>query len=221
METGIVSSENANPAPDPVEPTSGENPSSDGDLDPAAKKIAELEAALQEEKNKYLYLYADFDNHKKRAIKERSDLMKFGWENIARDMAEVLDNLDRAVAHIPADAESAWKDGVQMTTNQLRSALEKHGVTRVASKDSAFNPELHDALGQEPSPAEAGTITQVLTEGYRQLRSGQGLSARFDKKFDKKRIAPTFKMRGRPTRFKDKTDSRRSIEQWAKSSVST
>lgn len=129
-------------------------------------KIQDLELSLKEEKNKYLYLYADFDNYKKRMIKERSDLVKFGWENIARDLLAVVDNLERAVAHGAEKADANLKQGVEMTLTQFRQTLEKQGVTPITSQGSVFNPELHEAMGQEPSDLPQGTITQTLVKGY-------------------------------------------------------
>jgi len=125
-----------------------------------------LEAALKEEKNKYLYLYAEFDNYKKRAVKERSDLMKFGWENIARDILGVVDNLDRAIEFMPPSVDTNFKAGIEMTASQFRTTLEKQGVAVISSDGVVFNPELHEAMGQEPSDAPSGTITKTLVKGY-------------------------------------------------------
>lgn len=151
-----------------TEPTSPETPTENGSdpLDLATKKIADLESALTEEKNKYLYLYADFDNFRKRAVKERSDAMKFGWENIARDMLDVVDNLERALEHMPADVDANLKAGIEMTVSQFRSALEKQGVAMIATEKTPFNPEFHEAMGQEPSELPAGSITKTLVKGY-------------------------------------------------------
>lgn len=129
-------------------------------------KIAELEAALKEEKNKYLYLYAEFDNYKKRTIKERSELMKYGWENIARDILGVIDNLERAVEHMPPTTDKNLKTGIEMTVTQFRAVLEKQGVAVIPSDGVIFNPELHEAMGQEPSDLPSGTITKTLVKGY-------------------------------------------------------
>lgn len=134
----------------------------DQDLSP----IVQLEAKLQEEKNKYLYLYAEFDNFKKRAVKERSDLMKYGWENIARELLGVLDNLERAVDHIPENTDKNLRTGIEMVLNQFRSTLEKQGVLPITTTGQNFNPEFHEAMGQEPSDLPQGLVTQALVPGY-------------------------------------------------------
>jgi molecular chaperone GrpE len=169
----VNESPQSSPTPPESSPENGNGSTSPGTASAAEVKIAELEGALAaaearvtEEKNKYLYLYADFDNFKKRTVKERSDLMKFGWENVARDLLGVVDNLERAVEHMPANVDANLRTGIEMILSQFRTALEKQGVTPITSDGSAFNPDLHEALGQEPADAPAGTITKTLVKGY-------------------------------------------------------
>ncbi|MBS1963885.1 MAG: nucleotide exchange factor GrpE [Bdellovibrionales bacterium] len=159
------------PSAQPTEPSeerkSAETPkSAPSPLEAAEAKIAELEAALKDEKSKYLYLYADFDNFKKRAVKERSDAMKFGWESIAREILGVVDNLERAVEHMPKDIDANLRTGIEMTIGQFRSVLEKQGVALIPAEGQTFNPELHEAMGQEPSSLPSGAITKTLVKGY-------------------------------------------------------
>ena len=137
--------------------------SANGASDP---QIQELEAAVKEKENKYLYLYAEFDNFKKRALKERSDLMKFGWENVARDLLLVLDNIDRALQHAPTSTEKNFMNGLQMVQQQFRDALIKQGVQKIDVEKKAFDPHIHEAVGQLPSELPAGTIVKEETAGY-------------------------------------------------------
>jgi molecular chaperone GrpE len=92
--------------------------------------------------------------------------LKFGWENVARDLLSVIDNLERAVEHMPANVDANLRTGIEMTLSQFRSTLERQGVTPITSDGSLFTPDLHEALGQEPSDAAAGTITKTLVKGY-------------------------------------------------------
>ncbi len=161
-----MSSETTPPTPNEPTQERPESPNSGSTLDPSSARIAELEAALTEEKNKYLYLYAEFDNFRKRAIKERSDAMKFGWENIARDILGVVDNLERVLEHMPADMDESFRTGIEMTISQFRTTLEKQGVSLITTENTPFNPELHEAMGQEPSELPAGSITKTLVKGY-------------------------------------------------------
>jgi molecular chaperone GrpE len=133
------------------------------DLD---KKVLDLEVQLKEKDAKYLYLYAEFENYKKRAVKERSDAMKFGWENVARDLVEVIDNLERGLAHMPAGTDKNLAAGLNMTLTQFRTALQKQGVALIDSVGKVFDPEFHEATGQEPSDLPEGTISRELLKGY-------------------------------------------------------
>jgi molecular chaperone GrpE len=136
------------------------------ELEAAQKRIAELEAQLKEKESKYLYLYADFENFKKRAVKERSDLMKYGWEPIAYDLLEVLDNLERALAHLPPGTDKQLSSGLGLIANQFRTALTKQGVQQVPSLDQPFDPNFHEAVAHEPSDRPEGVVTQEHGRGY-------------------------------------------------------
>lgn len=130
------------------------------------KRITDLEAEVKEKEAKYLYLYAEFENFKKRSIKERSDLLKFGWESAARDLLQVVDNLERALAHFPASADKSWVEGIQMVLQQFLNILSQQGIQRVETIQKPFDPHLHEAVGQEESALPAETITQELSRGY-------------------------------------------------------
>lgn len=132
----------------------------------AQPQIAELEAQLKEKDSKYLYLYAEFENFKKRAIKERSDSIKFGWEPVARELLEVADNLDRALAHTPANTDKNLLDGLKMVLNQFRSTLEKQGVQQIQALNKPFDPNLEEAVGQDCSDQPEGNVVQEVTKGY-------------------------------------------------------
>ena len=133
---------------------------------PAGARVSELETQLRDEKNRYLYLYAEFENFKKRALKERSDAIKFGWEPVARELLEVLDNLERALDHMPAETSKTLVEGLRLVANQFRATLEKQGVQKIDSRGQAFDPHLHEAVGQEPSESPEGTVTQEALRGY-------------------------------------------------------
>jgi molecular chaperone GrpE len=145
---------------------SDQSKSADGSTEDLQKRIQELEAQSKEKEAKYLYLYADFENYKKRAIKERSDLIKYGWEPTARELLQVVDNLERALAHVPPQTDKNLLEGLNMVLNQFKSTLQKQGVTVIESLEKVFDPNLHEAVGQEPSTLPSGTITQEHMRGY-------------------------------------------------------
>lgn len=150
-----------------------ENTNNNNDLDPSAateankpsqEEIVKLE--LDEEKKKYLYLYAEFDTFKKRVIKERSELIKFGTEPLIREMLMVVDNLERALEH--TTDTSALVTGIKMVVQQFADTLMKFGVQKIATEKAKFDPEKHEAVGQEPvdSPELDGCIVKEFQKGY-------------------------------------------------------
>ena len=160
--------EPANSPVNPPTPNAATHASEESSLsvEELQKRTQELEAQSKEKENKYLYLYAEFENYKKRAVKERSDAMKFGWEGVARDLLQVADNLDRALSHIPSGTDKNLADGLNMILAQLRNTMQKQGVQTVDCLGKLFDPELHEAVGQEPSEKPSGTITQEQLKGY-------------------------------------------------------
>jgi molecular chaperone GrpE len=138
-----------------------------GATSPPNPELEALQAQVKEKENKYLYLYAEFENYKKRAIKERSDLIKFGWEKVARDLLQTVDNLERALAHTPVGTDKNLVDGLQMVLTQFKSTLQKQGVETIKSLHQPFNPEFHEAIGQEASAEyPSGAIVREEMPGY-------------------------------------------------------
>lgn len=129
--------------------------------------------AAQEEaakwKNEYLYLKAEFENFKRHNIKERSDLLKFGAERVARDILEVVDNFERALqTKITPETLQTFKVGIEMTAKELKDVLAKHGVTEIPSEGQAFNPAYHEAISSEPTTAvPAGHVARVFKKPYK------------------------------------------------------
>lgn len=148
------------------------------------KQISDLKKAVDKAKTEHLYLLAEFDNYRKNAIKERSDLLKYGHERLARDLVAVLDNFERALAlEVTAENYPQFVSGIKMTAQELTSLLQKNGIEEIPSHEKPFNPEHHEALSSEPTDRlEPGTITQVFRKPYkihdRILRPGQVVVAK-------------------------------------------
>ena len=153
-------------------------------LDSANAELSALQAEAEKFKNDFLYLRAEFENYKRNAIKERSDLLKYGGERLARDIVGVLDNFERALAvEIKPDAVETYVKGVQMTAQELKTVLEKHGIKEVPSEKAPFDPNIHEALGSEPSTSvEDGHVLRVFEKPYKYheklLRVGRVIIAR-------------------------------------------
>ena len=153
-------------------------------IDPTEQKINELQSQADRFKNEYLYLRAEFDNYKKHAIKERSDLAKFGHERLAVELLNVLDIFERAL-ELKATPEniSTFTKGIEMTSHELKSLLQKFGVQEIPSLGQAFNPAVHEALGAEESATHSeGHITKVFKKPYKLhdkvIRPGQVIVAK-------------------------------------------
>jgi molecular chaperone GrpE len=143
---------------------------------PAAAEAASDEASglrqqLDELNDKYLRLAAEFDNFRRRSLRERQDALKYGNENLVKELLASLDNLERALGH--GRKEELGEEGkqllagVELTFRSLLQALEKFGVKEIAALGSAFDPSVHQAIRQVPSDAyPAGVVAEVLQKGY-------------------------------------------------------
>ncbi|MBY0471133.1 nucleotide exchange factor GrpE [bacterium] len=144
-----------------------QEPTQPSEIEALQAKIVELEAQVKEKENKYLYLYAETENFKKRAVKERQDLLKFGWEPLARDLLQVVDNLERALSHIPSGTDKNLVAGLEMVLNQFKTVLKNQGVQSVDAVTQPFDPNLHEAVAQESSEdVPEGTVLKEHARGY-------------------------------------------------------
>lgn len=132
----------------------------------------ELQKALDQAekyKNDYLYLRAEFENYKKHAIKERSDLTKFGAERLAKDLLGVLDNFERALQfQVTPENVNQFRQGVEMTEKELKNLLQRHGIAEVPAEGLPFDPAAHEALTNEISDKVApGHVLRVFQKAYK------------------------------------------------------
>ena len=134
-------------------------------------KKADKEASANEDnaKQELLYLKAEFDNFRKRAIKERSDLIKYGPERLAVEILNVMDIFDMALnQEVTSENIDSFKQGMEMTHNQLVSSLKKFGIEEVNPLGQAFDPNAHEALSNEPTNKyPEGHVSQVFKKGYK------------------------------------------------------
>ncbi len=126
-------------------------------------EMTTLKAQLDEAKSKYLYLFSDFENYKRNAVKERFELMQTAGRDIMSALLPILDDFDRAAKIAPLT------EGVSLIFNKLDTTLQQKGlkVMELQAGD-AFNPEFHEAIAEIPAPTEAlkGKIVDVLEKGY-------------------------------------------------------
>ena len=132
-------------------------------------ELQKIQEQADKFKNDYLYLRAEFENYKRNAIKERSDLVKYGNERLVRDFVEIMDNFERALQMtVTPENFQMFTQGVHMTANELRGMLSKHGVTEVKSEGAAFDPMAHEALSSEASDAvPPGHVLKTFKKAYK------------------------------------------------------
>lgn len=120
-------------------------------------------------KKDYLYLAAEFENYKKNAIKERSQLLKYGSERLIREVLEVIDNFERALEITPnSENVESFAKGMELIHTELLSSLGKFGVSASNAKGLPFDPNEHEALSSEPtSEVEPGHVFRVFKKAYR------------------------------------------------------
>lgn len=128
-----------------------------------------LQEELKQEKDKFLRLFAEFENYKKRTSKERIDLFRSANREVMEAMLPILDDFDRAYAEISKTDEKDLLKGVELIRNKLKSTLQQKGlsVIEVAQGDN-FNADNHEAVTQIPAPTEdlKGKIIDVIEKGY-------------------------------------------------------
>lgn len=131
------------------------------------QEIETLKAEIEEAKDKYLRLFAEFDNFKKRSVKERFELMKTAAQETITSLLPVLDDFDRAKKSAESGAES-FSEGVQLVYNKLFSTLEHKGLKAMESTGVDFDPEWHEAITDIPAPSEEmkGKIIDTIENGY-------------------------------------------------------
>ncbi len=135
----------------------------------AEERIAELEAALEKEKSQYLFLMADFENFRKRTLKEKADLLKYGGESAMRDLLPVVDDFERAIDAIGKGGDiDSLKEGVELIYNKFVKYLERNKVVPIESTGKDFDDNLHEAITTFPAPDESlkGKVIDTTTKGY-------------------------------------------------------
>jgi molecular chaperone GrpE len=133
------------------------------------EKIEELQAALSELKDKHLRLLAEFENYKKRTMRERLDLLSTASKDVIMALLPVLDDFDRAKksADDPAHGEH-FSEGVLLVYNRLYAVLQSLGLKSMDSTGQSFDPEWHDAITEISAPDEslAGKVLDTIEKGY-------------------------------------------------------
>lgn len=124
----------------------------------------------EEQTEHHLRLQAEFENFRRRSLKEKQESFKFGHQNLVKDLLSTVDNLERALEHGAQSAGAEVQgiiDGVELVHREILGVLAKHGVSEIQAEGQSFDPAVHEAMGQIPNGAvPANTVLQVLQKGY-------------------------------------------------------
>jgi molecular chaperone GrpE len=135
----------------------------------AESEIEKLQAALEEQKDKYLRLAAEFDNFRRRTAKERLELMQTAGKEVVVALLDVLDDVDRAEKQLNSNADITVQiEGIQLVFNKIRSAMQSKGVKAMESINVDFDVEKHEAITEIPAPTEdlKGKVLDEVQKGY-------------------------------------------------------
>lgn len=122
---------------------------------------------ILEMNDKHLRLMADFENYKRKTIKERADLIKYGGEQVFINLLPIIDDFERAIQHLPEE-DSPIKEGIVLIHNKFISFLNSNGVKEIETKDADFNTDFHEAISLFPAPTPElkGKIIDCTQKGY-------------------------------------------------------
>lgn len=129
-------------------------------------QLEQLKAQLEEEKNKYLYLVAEFDNFRRRTSKERLELMQTAGKEVIVSLLEVLDDADRAEVELAKNGKE--DEGVKLVFHKLRSLLQGRGLKVMETKGTDFDADKHEAITEIPAPTDElkGKVVDEIQKGY-------------------------------------------------------
>lgn len=163
-EAVVVDDVNATPAEDQV----AEEVVAEGAVD-AEDKVAQLEKDLAKEKKEYLFLMAEFDNFRKRTLKEKSELIRNAGESAFKGLLPIVDDFERALkASEGSEDASAIREGMELIYKKLKKYMEQNGVKEMDPEDKVFDADKHEAITAVPVPDEdmKGKIIDTVEKGY-------------------------------------------------------
>ncbi len=137
--------------------------------DQSEEKIEGLGKELLELRDKHIRLQAEFDNYRKRTMKEKMDLIKSGGERVIVTILPVIDDFERAlIAFSEMKDDDPLKKGIHLIYNKLKEFLKQNGIAEIEAKEKDFDTDLHEAITKIPAPKEdlKGKVVDVIQKGY-------------------------------------------------------
>lgn len=138
-------------------------------VDEAAEALAKAEAEAAEWRDKYLRLQAEFDNYRKRTLKEKMSLVESGGENVIKALLPVVDDVDRALAAMEkSDDVEALRGGVRLISQKFNEVMRQQGVSEIEAVGKEFDVDEHEAVARFPIDGKnSGEIIDVVQKGYK------------------------------------------------------
>ena len=134
------------------------------------KKEPTSEELIQQEKDKYLRLFAEFENYKKRTSKERIELFKTASQELMTSLLPIMDDFDRGLSEIKKVKDKELLKGMQLINDKFKNTLNQKGLTEIEVKEGdVFDAEIHEAITQIPAPSEKlkGKVIDAVEKGYK------------------------------------------------------
>lgn len=153
------------------ETTASENPQElpEVPVDETAKRIAELEEQVAMQNDKFLRLYSEFDNFRKRTAREKVELLNTAGEDIIKNLLPIIDNFERAIkTNETATDVKAVNEGINLIAQMMKSSLQQRGLVAMNSIGEVFNTDLHEAITEIPAPTpdQKGKVVDEVEKGY-------------------------------------------------------
>ena len=129
------------------------------------EQVAALEAERDEHLNDLKRVAAEFENYRKRVLRDQESLVARAHERLVKELLPVLDDLERALAAAEQHEEATLEEGVRLVHRELAAALQREGLAEIET-NGRFDPHVHEALLSQPSDADEGSIIEVVQKGY-------------------------------------------------------
>jgi molecular chaperone GrpE len=154
--------------PDTIESTTpAELTTPEEQISQLQEQLAAKENEVRDNWDRFVRERADLENYRKRANREKEELLNYGNKSLIEEILPIVDNLERALAHADEDGQSAVVEGIRMTHVMLVSALKKFGVTPLEAVGTLFDPSFHQAMAQVPTDElPPNTIVEEFQKGY-------------------------------------------------------
>lgn len=164
-----TNTENKNISEETNSQASGSKASDELSSDKVVADLKAVEEKLAESQDKYIRLSAEFDNYRKRTLREKMDIAKYGAEDLLLKIIPLMDDFERALSHMDTSADSgAMKSGIDLIYNKFSEFLKQNGVKEIESLNKGFNVDLHEAVAKVPVEEndKKGKVMDVVLKGY-------------------------------------------------------